>query len=369
MASFRKQHFPNAIARDWNDWRWQLRHSLRTRAALAKVIELSADESAAFSRDGQRLPFSVTPHYASLLGSAALRRTVIPTVSEFERAEGERDDPLGEDAHMPVPGLVHTYHDKVLLLVTDRCPVYCRFCTRSRLVGRGTLEQSRASLQRAIDYIESTPQVRDVLISGGEPLLLSDAKLEWILKRLRKIPHVEIVRFSTKALAVLPQRITPALVRMLKKHQPVWLSVHFTHPDELTPVVERACARLADGGIPMCSQTVLLKGVNDDAGTIKRLMERLLQLRVKPYYLHQCDAVTGSSQFRTSIDAGLDIIRALHGRTTGYAVPMYMIDAPGGGGKVPLSPDYVVSREDGWITLRAYQGETHRYREGRGKTR
>jgi lysine 2,3-aminomutase len=349
--------------RSWNDWRWQLRNSVRDLPGVERILKLTANERKAILRG--RLPLGITPYYAGLLDrSRPLRRTMIPVLAELERSPDEWNDPLGEESHTPVPGLVHTYPDKALFLVTDRCAVYCRFCTRSRIVGSGKIKSDTESWLRAIDYIRNTPAIRDVLISGGEPLILSDDRLEWLLRRLREIKRVEMIRISTKVPAVLPQRITRSLARMLKKFHPFWLSIHFTHPDELTPEVEKACGRLADAGIPMCSQTVLLKGVNDAADTIKRLMLGLLRFRVKPYYLHQCDAISGSSHFRTPVRKGIDIIRGLHGYTTGYAVPMFMIDAPGGGGKVPVAPEYVVGRKGGVLLLRNYEGKTFRYRDG-----
>lgn len=347
-----------------NDWHWQLRNSIRDLPGLEKILKPTGDERKAISLC--RLPLGITPYYADLLArSRPLRRTMIPVLAEFKRSPGELDDPLGEESHMPVPGLVHTYPDKALFLVTDRCAVYCRFCTRARVVGSGKIRSDVKAWSRAIEYIRKTPAIRDVLISGGEPLILSDDRLEWLLRRLRAIKHVELIRISTKVPAVLPQRITPALCHTLRSvTPPLWLSVHFTHPDELTPEVAQACGRLADAGIPMCSQTVLLKGVNDDAKTIKRLMLGLLKIRVKPYYLHQCDAITGSAHFRTPVQKGIDIIRSLHGFTTGYAVPMFMIDAPGGGGKVPITPEYLVGRKGEELVLRNYEGKTFRYREG-----
>ena len=351
----------------WNDWRWQLRNRVRDLAGLEKLLRLTGDERSAVRTLGARLPLAITPYYASLLDPAdpsqPLRRTLVPSRAEFVKSRGEFLDPLGEEKRMPVPGLVHTYPDKVLFLVSDQCAVYCRYCTRARMVGRRGKASDRVRWQKAIDYIAATPEVRDVLISGGEPLILSDEKLDGLLCRLRAISHVEIIRFSTKVPAVLPQRITPKLVRMLRKYHPLWLSVHFTHPDELTPEVGAACERLADAGIPMCSQTVLLKGVNDDAETMKKLMLGLLRFRVKPYYLHQCDAIFGSSHFRTPVATGTELIRSLHGHTTGYAVPTFMLDAPGGGGKVPLSPDYVAGREGDELVLRNYRGKKYRYRE------
>jgi lysine 2,3-aminomutase len=286
---------------------------------------------------------------------------VIPTTAEFHRGLGEADDPLGEDGASPVPGLVHRYPDRVLLLVTDFCSSYCRYCTRSRVVGQGEIVPSEERLEQALDYIRRHPEIRDVLLSGGDPLFLSDERLDWILTRLRAIPHVEFVRLGTKMPAVLPQRITRELCRMLRRHHPLWMSLHFVHPDECTPETFQACTRLADAGIPLGSQTVLLAGINDDVATMKRLMHELLKMRVRPYYLYQCDPIVGSSHFRTPVSKGLEIIEGLRGHTTGYAVPTYVIDAPGGGGKIPLGPDYVVGRDGDDLVLRNYQGKTYRY--------
>ncbi|MFH0878157.1 MAG: KamA family radical SAM protein [Lentisphaerota bacterium] len=364
-SSFRKRAFPDASARQWNDWTWQLRHVFRSADALNDLFRLADDERSALTTSRLRLPFAVTPYYASLLSAhhpdQALRKTVIPRTAEIRRCAGEREDPLGEESHSPVPGIVHSYPDKALFLATDLCAVYCRFCTRSRTTGRGRYPPRIENWKKGLAYIRKHREIRDVLISGGEPLLLSDRKLDWLLSSLRKIKHVELIRIGTKIPAVLPQRITPGLVRVLKKYHPLWLSVHFTHPDELTPECARACAMIADAGIPMCSQTVLLKGVNDSPAIIKKLMLGLLKIRVKPYYLHQCDAVVGSSQFRTPIETGWKIIHALHGHTTGYAVPLYMLDAPGGGGKVPLSPNYITGRKKGVIQVRNYQGRKYSY--------
>jgi lysine 2,3-aminomutase len=331
---------------------------------LEQVLVLSEDERAALSQ-GAMLPVSITPYYMSLLSrddhSQPLRRTVIPTAAEFDRGLGEADDPLGEDGDSPVPGLVHRYPDRVLLLVTDFCSSYCRYCTRSRMVGHGSIAPAEARLEAAFDYIRRTPAIRDVLISGGDPLALSDERLDWILTRLREIPHVEFLRMGTKMPAVLPQRITPELCRMLRKHHPLWMSLHFLHPDECTPESFQACTRLADAGIPLGSQTVLLAGVNDNVETMKELVHRLLRMRVRPYYLYQCDPITGSAHFRTPVSKGLEIIEGLRGHTTGYAVPNYVIDAPGGGGKIPLQPNYVVGREGDDLLLRNFEGNVYRY--------
>lgn len=365
--AFRQRFFPTANAYDWNDWRWQLRHRIQDLATLARIIHLSDDEQAAIARHQGPLPVGLNPYYASLLDpdnpQQPLRSTVVPVTGEYVRAPGEAADPLHEDAHSPVPGLVHRYPDRVLFLVTGFCAVYCRYCTRARMVGYpgGEYRFSMGQWERAIAYIEATPTIRDVLLSGGDPLTLSNDKLAWLLARLRRIPHVEVLRLGTKVPAVLPQRITPGLTRMLKRYHPLWMSVHFTHPDELTPEARQACGRLADAGIPLGSQTVLLAGVNDNLETMRQLLHGLLTMRVRPYYLYQCDPILGSAHFRTSVARGLDIIQGLRGYTTGYAVPTYVIDAPGGGGKIPLHPPVVVTREDNALVLKNYEGRLYRY--------
>jgi lysine 2,3-aminomutase len=279
------------------------------------------------------------------------------------RTEGEADDPLSEDSHSPVPGLVHRYPDRVLLLPLDFCSTYCRYCTRSRVVGHGELMPQESRLMAAFDYLRRTPQVRDVLISGGDALALGEDRLDWILRHLREIPNIEFIRIGTKMPAVLPQRITRELCRVLRRHHPIWMSLHFIHPDECTPEAAQACARLADAGIPLGSQTVLLKGVNDDVETIRQLMHKLLLMRVRPYYLYQCDPISGSSHFRTPVSTGLEIIEGLRGHTTGYAVPTYVIDAPGGGGKIPVAAATVLGRDGDWLRLQNYEGQEYRYHD------
>jgi lysine 2,3-aminomutase len=363
--AFRRQFFPGVRASEWNDWRWQLRNSFKDLGQLERILELSASERDGL-RAGRQLPLQITPYYASLFDPSRqddpLRRTVVMTSEEFRKTTGEADDPLDEDGDLRAPGVVHRYPDRVLFLVTPLCPVYCRYCTRSRMVGDPAghplgVEQWTA----ALDYIAAHPEIRDVLLSGGDPLLLSDDKLEWLLSRLRAIKHVELLRIGTKVPAVLPQRITPALVRMLKRHHPFWMSIHFMHPNEVTPEVRRACGRLADAGIPLGSQTVLVSGVNDASDTMKRLMQQLVEMRVRPYYLYQCDPVSGTSHFRTPVSKGLQIIRNLRGHTTGYAVPTFAIDAPGGGGKVPLLPEYAMGHEGDSLLLKAFDGQLYRY--------
>lgn len=363
--AFRKAYFAEVADRDWNDWRWQSRHRIRTLDQLDRMLVLAPDERQALVDGGAMLPVGITPYYMSLLSRTdaqqPLRRTVVPTTAEFQRAPGEADDPLGEDGHSPVPGLVHRYPDRVLLLAHDFCSTYCRYCTRSRVVGQGEIVPSEKRLQMAFEYIRQNSGIRDVLISGGDPLALGDERLDWILSNLRAIPHVEFLRLGTKMPAVLPQRITPQLVRMLRRYHPLWMSLHFTHPDECTPETSTACTRLADAGIPLGSQTVLLKGVNDSVEIMKQLVHKLLLMRVRPYYLYQCDPISGSAHFRTSVSKGLEIIEGLRGHTTGYAVPTYVIDAPGGGGKIPLQPGYVVGHEGDDLLIRNYEGGTYRY--------
>ncbi|MBL8816898.1 MAG: KamA family radical SAM protein [Planctomyces sp.] len=364
-TEFRERFFPDVSNAEWDDWRWQSRHRIRTLDQFETMLDLSDEEHDALVEGGTMLPVAVSPYYMSLLDPhdplQPLRKTVVPTTAEFIRTPGEADDPLGEDGHSPVPGLVHRYPDRVLLLPLDFCSTYCRYCTRSRVVGHGEIVPNAQRLEAIFHYLEETTQVRDVLISGGDALALSDEKLDWILGRLRAIPHIEFVRIGTKMPAVLPQRITTELVTMLRKYHPIWMSIHFLHPEECTPESKAACERLADAGIPLGSQTVLLKGVNDNVDTMKQLVHKLLLMRVRPYYLYQCDPISGSSHFRTPVSKGLEIVQGLRGHTTGYAVPTYVIDAPGGGGKIPLQPDCVVGRDGDDLLLKNFEGKTFRY--------
>jgi lysine 2,3-aminomutase len=363
--AFRRVFFPEATDREWCDWTWHLSHCIRTPEQIRRMIHLSAEEEKALEPSDALLPLAITPHYMGLVSprdpDQAIRRSVVPTVYERRRCPGEADDPLGEDHQSPVPGLVHRYPDRVLLLATDFCSSYCRYCTRSRVVGHGAIAPTTDRLQAAFDYIRRTPRVRDVLISGGDPLTLRDERLEWILSNLRAIPHVEIIRLGTKIPAVLPQRITPQLTRMLRKYHPLWMSLHFVHPDECVYETERACGLLADAGIPLGSQTVLLRGINDRVETMAALVHGLLRMRVRPYYLYQCDPINGSAHFRTPVSKGVEIVQGLRGHTSGYAVPTYVIDAPGGGGKIPLAPNYVAGREDQDLLIRNYEGRVFRY--------
>jgi lysine 2,3-aminomutase len=362
---FRRKFYPDISAKEWNDWHWQVANRIRTPERLRSMLTLNVEEEQALTQTGIKLPFAVTPYYMSLIPAAdplhPLRRAVVPTINELYKGRGEEDDPLGEESQSPVHGLVHRYPDRVLLLVHDFCSTYCRYCTRSRVVGHGAVNANQARLEQAILYISKTPSIRDVLLSGGDPLLLSDNKLEWLLARLRLIPHVEVIRIGTKIPAVLPQRVTPKLTRMLRRYHPLWMSLHFMHPDECTPETTRACAMLADAGIPLGSQTVLLKGINDEVATMKQLMHGLMKMRVRPYYLYQCDPITGSSHFRTSVAKGLEIVQGLRGHTSGYAVPNYVIDAPGGGGKIPMMPESVLGRSGDDLLLRNYEQRCFRY--------
>ena len=364
---FYQRFYPGSSPAEWNDWHWQFRARIRSLAELSRIFKLSPDERAAVSRHEGPLPVGITPYYASLMGrddaSEPLRRTHIMTGEEYVRLPGEADDPLDEDHDTVVPGLVHRYPDRVLFLTTGTCSTYCRYCTRSRLVGNpgGEYQFSIRQWEQALSYLEVHTEVRDVLLSGGDPLSIGDDKLDWLLGRLRSIRHIEFLRIGTKIPMVLPQRITKALCKMLKKHHPLWMSIHVTHPKELTPEVGEAAARLADAGIPLGSQTVLLKGINDDVAVMKKLMHGLLIRRIKPYYLYQCDPIRGSGHFRTPVDKGLEIIRALRGHTTGYATPMFCVDAPGGGGKILIAPDSIVAREGDDLVLRNFEGDIYRY--------
>jgi len=365
--AFYRRFYPDTSTREWNDWRWQMRTRIRSLDELARIFALSADERAAVERHEGALPVGITPYYASLMGlddpSEPLRRTHIMTGAEYIRSPGEADDPLDEDHDTVVPGLVHRYPDRVLFLTTGTCSTYCRYCTRARVVGNpgGEYQFSTRQWEKALAYLEAHSEVRDVLLSGGDPLTLGDDKLDWLLTRLRAIKHIEFLRIGTKVPVVLPQRITKDFAKMLKKHHPLWMSIHVTHPAELTDEVTESTSRLADAGIPLGSQTVLMKGINDDVAVMRPLMQGLLKRRVKPYYLYQCDPIRGSAHFRTTVEKGLEIIEGLRGHTTGYATPIFAVDAPGGGGKIQIAPDLVVGRDGDDLLLRNFEGKIYRY--------
>lgn len=369
-TSFRRQFYPGATRADWADWRWQLQNRIKTLPELERIFGLSPDERLALQAHKGNLPLAITPYYAALMArdnpQDPLRRTHIPVTAEGNFSPGEYDDPLGEEAKMAAPGLVHRYPDRVLFLVTNICASYCRYCTRSRLVADHEQSINIRDWEAALAYIRSRPVIRDVLISGGDPLLLSDDKLRWLLTELRAIPHVEFIRLGTKIPIVLPQRVTPALVRLLKQFHPLWMSLHIIHPNEFTPESAVALRRLADAGIPLGGQMVLLKGINDDVAVMRALVHQQLRHRVRPYYLLQLDPIRGSAHFRTPIEKGLELIDALRGHTSGYAVPAYIIDSPGGGGKVQLVPDHIVGRQGDALVLKNYQGHIYHYHDPDG---
>lgn len=353
---------------DWNNWRWQLTHRITTPEQLQCLMPtLTPEEFAGAKLANHKLALAITPYFFSLIDPAdehcPIRRQVIPRVEETHTASWEMSDPCGEDSRSPLSGLVHRYPDRVLFLVTDRCAAYCRYCTRSRLVSNANGYDFHPEFDRQIEYIARHGEIRDVLLSGGDPLLLSDGRLEGLLGRLRAIPHVEFLRIGSRIPTFLPQRITPELCAMLKKFHPLFMSIHSNHPRELTTEVRDALGRLADAGIPLGNQSVLLKHVNDDATVMKALVQKLLKCRVKPYYLYQCDLISGSAHLRASVSKGLEIMEQLRGHTTGYAVPQYVIDAPGGGGKVPINPEYVLCRNAGRVLIRNYEGKVFEYPE------
>jgi lysine 2,3-aminomutase len=365
VKSFIYEHFPEVSQSDWNNWKWQISHSFTNMQQLNPIF---ATESVDFDLDKgafELLPLRITPYYASLIYQTKqddpIRRTVVPSVFELELNRGEIADPLSEENHSPVPNLVHRYPDRVLFLATGFCSAYCRYCTRTHMVAKDKCHVGKDSWEPALQYISKHSEIRDVIVSGGDPLSMPDEQIDYLLSRLRAIDHIEIIRIGTKIPVVLPMRITESLVSILKKYHPLFMSIHFTHPEELTTEVKRACELLADAGIPLGSQTVLLKGINDSVEIMRRLMQGLLKMRVRPYYLYQCDPIPGSMHFRTPVSKGIEIIKGLRGFTSGYAVPQFVIDAPGGGGKIPLLPDYFQGFEDGDVLLKNYQDKYFRY--------
>lgn len=357
----------NISAADWNSSSWQFKNRITTLAQLEEHLTLTDEERSGVLLSGNKLAMAITPHYFNLIDAAdpgcPIRRQVIPRIEETWEDPDEMADPCGEDSHMPVPGLVHRYPDRVLFLVTDRCASYCRYCTRSRVVSGVGEQELHTEFEAALRYLEEHTEVRDVLLSGGDPLLFSDSKLDTLLTRLRAIKHIEFIRIGTRVPIFVPQRITPELCRMLQKHHPLWMSIHTNHPRELTTEVRDALAMLANHGVPLGNQSVLLRGVNDNAPVMKSLVQKLLMCRVRPYYLYQCDLIQGSSHLRTSVAAGIEIIEQLRGHTTGYAIPQFVIDGPGGGGKIPLNPDYVLLRDERRVLIRNYEGKTFEYPE------
>jgi len=351
----------------WNDWLWQLTHTIRTVEDLSKVINLTPEEREGVKISGQTIPLNITPYYAMLMvpddPKDPIRMQSVPISSELTRTPYDMEDPLLEDTDSPVKGLTHRYPDRVLFLITNQCSMYCRYCTRRRFSGQIGMGVPKKQMDACIEYIRQTPQVRDVLLSGGDGLLVNDRILEYLLKNLREIPHVEIIRIGTRAPVVFPQRITENLCNILRKYHPVWLNTHFNHPKELTPEAKRACEMLADAGVPLGNQAVILAGVNDCPHIMKKLMHELVKVRVRPYYIYQCDLSEGIGHFRAPVSKGLEIIEYLRGHTSGYAVPTFVVDAPGGGGKIPLSPNYILSQSPTKTVLRNFEGVITSYPE------
>jgi lysine 2,3-aminomutase len=362
-SAFSKQQ----AGENWSDWKWHLRNRIETLDDLSGLLELNTEEIEGIKKEHGRLRMGITPYFASLIDpkdpGCPLRRQVVPRIEEHEKSSSDMEDPCGEEADSPVPNLVHRYPDRVLLILTDMCISYCRYCTRKRIVGARRRMISEENLEAIYDYIASNRKIRDVLISGGDPLVLGDEVIDSVLSSLRSIRNVEILRIGTRSPVFLPQRITDSLLEVLRKYHPLMMSIHFSHPREITAEVRRACERLADAGIPLGSQTVLLRGINNSSRTIKKLVHQLLTIRVRPYYLYQCDLAVGTGQFRTSIAEGINIIERLRGHTSGYAVPTYVIDAPGGGGKIPLGPSYLIGLAQGKAFLRNYEGNLCEYPE------
>ncbi|MDA8442939.1 MAG: lysine 2,3-aminomutase [Peptococcaceae bacterium] len=368
MADFRTTALWSKVTEhEWNDWRWQVANRITDISTLQQIIDLSPDEVKGVQACLCSLRMAITPYYASLMArndvNCPIRKQAVPTAWETHTVLSDRLDPLDEDSDSPVPGLIHRYPDRVLLLVTDQCAMYCRHCTRRRLAGQTDQPSATAQVQVALDYIKRTPQVRDVLISGGDPMVMSDERLESIVAAIRAIPHVEIIRIGTRTPVVLPQRITPALVRMLQKYHPLWVNTHFNHPHELTVEARKALSLLANAGIPLGNQSVLLRGINDCPHTMRHLVHDLVVNRVRPYYLYQCDLAQGIEHFRTSVAKGIELMEHLRGHTSGFAVPTFVVDAPGGGGKIPVMPQYLISQGQNKVVLRNYAGVIAVYQE------
>jgi lysine 2,3-aminomutase len=351
---------------DWNNWRWQLAHRLNSLDELKQLIDLTPEEVDGLTADGV-FRVDITPYFASLIDPhdplCPIRRQVIPLGRELHSYSGMMEDSLAEDADSPVPGLVHRYPDRVLMLLTTQCASYCRYCTRSRIVGNPAANFSKAEFDQQIDYLRKTPQVRDVLLSGGDPLTIAPRMLEYVLSSLRAIEHIEIIRIGSRVPVFLPQRITDEFCEMIRKYHPLWINIHVNHPKEITQEVSRALEKLAYAGVPLGNQSVLLAGINDSVNIQRELVHKLVRNRVRPYYLYQCDLVEGAGHFRTTVSKGIEIIEGLRGHTSGYAVPTYVVDAPGGGGKIPVQPQYLISQSPGKVVLRNYEGYISTYAE------
>ena len=350
----------NVTQAEWDSWEWQVRNRITTIEALKSVINLTEKEEEGIKKSLEILRMGITPYYALLMDKddpkCPVRMQAVPTIQETYFSAADMDDPLHEDGDSPVPGITHRYPDRVLFLITDMCSMYCRHCTRRRFAGHNDGGVPRDRIDAAIEYVRNTPVVRDVLLSGGDALLVSDDLLEYIISKLREIPHVEIIRIGSRTPVVCPQRITPELVNMLKKYHPIWLNTHFNHSKEVTPEPKKACALMADAGIPLGNQSVLLKGINDSVHIMRDLVHDLVMMRVRPYYIYQCDLSTGIEHFRTPVSKGIEIIEGLRGHTSGYCIPTFVVDAPGGGGKIPVMPQYMISQSPDKVILRNYEG-------------
>lgn len=366
LTSKRAPTYAEVPDEKWNDWRWQLSNRINTPEEFEKVVQLTDSERKALSAS-HLFRVDITPYFISLIDpndlNDPIRKQVVPTETEMTPFTAMMEDSLAEDRHSPVPGLVHRYPDRVLMLVTTQCASYCRYCTRSRIVGDPTATFSRSEFEMQIEYLKRTPQVRDVLLSGGDPLVLAPKILDEILSQLREIPHIEIVRIGSRVPVFLPMRITDELTEMLQQYHPLWINIHVNHSNEITAELAEACDRLTRAGIPLGNQAVLLAGVNDNVHVQRQLVQDLTRIRVRPYYLYQCDLVEGAGHFRTPVAKGIEIIEGLRGHTSGYAVPVYIIDAPGGGGKIPVGPNYLLSMSDHKVILRNYEGFITTYEE------
>ncbi len=363
----RTKFFPEVSNEEWNDWRWQVRNRIETIDELKKYIDLTAEEEEGVRKSLETLRMAITPYYLTLIDTenpdCPVRKQAIPSGLEVHKADADLLDPLHEDEDSPVPGLTHRYPDRVLFLITDMCSMYCRHCTRRRFAGQSDASTPDENIKKGIEYIAKTPQVRDVVLSGGDALLISDEKLEYIISELRAIPHVEIIRIGSRTPVVLPQRITDDLVKMISKYHPVWLNTHFNHSAEMTDEAKTAVAKMANAGIPLGNQSVLLKGVNDCVHIMKNLMHDLVKNRIRPYYIYQCDLSMGLEHFRTPVSKGIEIIENLRGHTSGFAVPTFVVDAPGGGGKTPVMPQYIVSQSPNKVIMRNFEGVITTYTE------
>ena len=371
-SSKRFDLWKNVSESDWKSWEWQVRNRITTLDGLKQFFHLSKEEEQGITSSLSKLRMAITPYYLSLIDPSdpedPIRKQSIPTIDELNVGAGELQDPLSEDKHSPVPGLTHRYPDRGILLVTDQCSMYCRHCTRRRKAGENDSSYSKDQIKNCIEYMKKTPTLRDIIVTGGDSLLLSDEMLDWILGELRSIPHLETIRVATRTPVVLPQRITDNLCKILRKHHPVWINTHFNHPFEVTEEATAACAKLADAGIPLGNQTVLLRGINDNPYVIRELCHRLTRIRVRPYYLFQCDLSQGIEHFRTPIAKGVEILEYLRGHTSGFAIPTFAVDLPSGGGKIMPSPNYILAQSDRRVVCRNYEGVITTYTEPEDRT-